>query len=138
MTELEELTGQGLPEISTIEGVDGTSDVEALIAAALRDPEHGTAIARHRAGIDEYITRKAGRLVDLRKAVGLTQQQVAAELGVSQPEVSKLEGRDTYLVETLARFVAATGGRLRIFAEYDDAHTIVELTDVAGTEIVGR
>ena len=130
MSKRNNLTGEHLPEISTTDGVDGTTAVEALIAEAKRDPEQAKAITERRAGIDDYVTRKARRLADLRKAVGLTQQQVAAELGVSQPEVSKLEGRDTYLVETLARFVAATGGRLRIIAEYDNADTVVELTDI--------
>jgi DNA-binding XRE family transcriptional regulator len=131
MTKRDHLTGH-LPEITTTEGLDGTADAEALIDATLRDPEHASAIAERRAGIDEYVTRKERRLADLRKAIGLTQQQVAAELGVSQPEVSKLESRDTYLLETLARFVAATGGRLRIIAEYD-IDTVVELTDLTSS-----
>jgi DNA-binding XRE family transcriptional regulator len=128
MTRHDNLTGANLPAIETTDGLDGTSEVGALIAAAQQDPSTSTAIGERRAGIDAYVTRRTARLADLRKAVGLTQQQVAAELGVSQPEVSKLEGRDTYLVETLARFVAATGGRLRIIAEYDNADTVVELT----------
>ncbi len=51
------LTGQ-LPEISTTEGLDGTARTEALIDAALRDPEHAAAIAERRAGIDEHVTRR--------------------------------------------------------------------------------
>ena len=128
------LTGPVLPPVATTEGIDGTAQVAALIATARQDPTTGPAIAERRSGIDAYVTRKTSRLADLRKAVGLTQQQVAAELGVSQPEVSKLEGRDTYLVETLARFVAATGGRLRIIAEYDNANTVVELTELTAPE----
>lgn len=120
------LTGTLPPLTGTIEP-GSTERTRDLLIVAKSDDKHGPAIAQRTARIDSYVTHKVSRLGDLRRAVGLTQQQVASELGVSQPEVSKFEGRNTWLVDTLNRFVAATGGRLRIIAEYDDA--VVELVD---------
>jgi predicted XRE-type DNA-binding protein len=56
-------------------------------------------------------------LVALREHAGLSQTALAGVLGVSQPAVAKLESADnvkTAKIETLARYVAALGGRLRV------------------------
>ena len=64
------------------------------------------------------------RLIDampwqaLRKALALTQQQVAASLGVNPVAVSKMEGQTDRHVSTLHRFVEAMGGELRIVAHF--------------------
>ena len=64
------------------------------------------------------------RLIDemplqaLRKALELTQQQVAAALGVNQVAVSKMESQTDMYVSTLRRFVEAMGGELRIVARF--------------------
>ena len=55
-------------------------------------------------------------LAEIRKSVGLTQQDLAAVLGISQPSLSKLENQDDMHVGTLRRLVEALGGRLEIIA----------------------
>lgn len=57
-------------------------------------------------------------LQELRKALELTQQQVAASLGVNQVAVSKMESQTDMYVSTLRRFVEAMGGDLRIVAYF--------------------
>ena len=57
-------------------------------------------------------------LQELRKALELTQQQVAASLGVNQVAVSKMESQTDMYVSTLRRFVEAMGGELRIVAHF--------------------
>ena len=57
-------------------------------------------------------------LQELRKALELTQQQVAASLGVNQVAVSKMESQTDMYVSTLRRFVEAMGGQLRIVAHF--------------------
>ena len=52
----------------------------------------------------------------LRRALNLTQQQVAASLGINQVAVSKMEGHTNLYVSTLRRFVEAMGGELRSVA----------------------
>jgi len=57
-------------------------------------------------------------LQELRKALDLTQQQIAATLGVNQAAVSKVESQTDMYVSTLRRFVEAMGGELRIVAHF--------------------
>jgi transcriptional regulator with XRE-family HTH domain len=61
-------------------------------------------------------------LQELRKALDLTQQQVAATLGINQVAVSKMEGQTDMYVSTLRRFVEAMGGELRIVARFPEGN----------------
>ena len=56
----------------------------------------------------------------LRRALDLTQQQVAASLGIDRGAVSKMEGQTDLYVSTLRRFVEAMGGELRIVARFPE------------------
>jgi transcriptional regulator with XRE-family HTH domain len=53
-------------------------------------------------------------LSEIRKAVGLTQEQLAASLGIKQPTLSHLESQDDMQVSTLRRLIQALGGELEI------------------------
>lgn len=54
-------------------------------------------------------------LLELRTNAGLTQRELAEELGVSQRYIVELErGKQTKSVERLIRFIKATGGSLYI------------------------
>ena len=54
-------------------------------------------------------------LVELRASAGLTQRELAEELGVSQRYIVELEqGKETKSVERLLGFIKTTGGRLYI------------------------
>ena len=61
-------------------------------------------------------------LQELRKALELTQQQVAAALGINQVAISKMEGQTDMYVSTLRRFVEAMGGELRIVAHFPEGN----------------
>lgn len=65
------------------------------------------------------------RLVELRKARGLTQQQVADAMGVSQRRVSAIEHGDVDRSEltTLRTYIQALGGQIHIVAEFDEITT---------------
>lgn len=56
----------------------------------------------------------------LRSHRGLTQGQVAAPLGTTQPEISKLEARRDARLSTLRAYVSALGGTLGLVARFDD------------------
>ena len=58
----------------------------------------------------------------LRRALDLTQQQVAASLGINQVAVSKMEGQTDMYVSTLRRFVEAMGGERRIVAHFPEGN----------------
>jgi transcriptional regulator with XRE-family HTH domain len=59
-------------------------------------------------------------LNELRRARQLSQEQLAEELGATQPEISKIEHRTDMYVSTLRRFVEAMGGQLEIIARFPD------------------
>jgi DNA-binding XRE family transcriptional regulator len=63
--------------------------------------------------IDEELT-----LRDLRKAREMTQEKLAAVLGVKQESVSNLEKRSDMLLFTLREYVEALGGELEIRATF--------------------
>ncbi len=59
-------------------------------------------------------------LQELRRARELAQQAVGEVLGMSQPEVSKLEQRSDALISTVRRYVEAMGGELEIVARFPE------------------
>jgi DNA-binding XRE family transcriptional regulator len=69
--------------------------------------------ARAQELIEEELT-----LRDLRQAQHLTQERMAELLGVEQENISRLERRADLLLSTLASYVAAMGGKLRLIAEF--------------------
>lgn len=52
----------------------------------------------------------------LRETLALTQEEVAQKAGMTQPQVSQLEGRDNVQLATLQRYIEGVGGHLEIFA----------------------
>ncbi len=59
--------------------------------------------------IEEYKSLQA-----FRKAVGLTQEEVAKKLSIKQVNVSQLEGRNDMHLSTLRKYVEALGCELQI------------------------
>ncbi len=57
-------------------------------------------------------------LQDLRKAMELTQEEVAAELNMRQGNLSRLEKRSDLMISTLRKYIEAMGGKLNIIAEF--------------------
>lgn len=56
-------------------------------------------------------------MVNARKRAGLTQQDVAQRMGISQSAVAKIESGWNLNVKTLRRYAAATGTKLRLSFE---------------------
>jgi hypothetical protein len=59
-------------------------------------------------------------LHELRRARQLSREQLAEDLGATQPEISKIERQTDMYVSTLRRFVEAMGGELDIIARFPD------------------
>lgn len=59
-------------------------------------------------------------LHELRGARNLTQGELAGQLHLEQPAISKLERRTDMYVSTLRRYVAAMGGELEIIAHFPE------------------
>lgn len=56
----------------------------------------------------------------IREFLGKTQQELAALVGMTQPEVSRMESREDHRLSTLKRIIEALGGRLEITAYFGD------------------
>ena len=57
-------------------------------------------------------------LAELRKAMRLSQEELASALKIGQASVAKLEKRADMYVSTLRRFIEAMGGELDIVARF--------------------
>ncbi len=60
------------------------------------------------------------RLAEMRKRREMTQEQVAARMGVSVARVSQIESGDVSTQEVLNRYVTALGGTLKLIADFGD------------------
>jgi DNA-binding XRE family transcriptional regulator len=73
------------------------------------------------AGKQELLASVLGhRLAEVRKARGLTQQQVADRMGVTKGRVSQIEQGKISGQEVLVRFAEALGGTLHQAIYFDD------------------
>jgi transcriptional regulator with XRE-family HTH domain len=79
------------------------------------------------ARMDAAVQRTVNGLALLRRAREMTQGQLSATLGMTQPEVSKLEHRTDMYVSTLRRFIEAMGGTMEITARFPDGEALVDL-----------
>jgi DNA-binding XRE family transcriptional regulator len=66
--------------------------------------------------------KEANRLIaemflgEIRKSAGLTQEDLASQLGIAQPSLSQLENQGDMQISTLKRLIEALGGKLEIIA----------------------
>jgi DNA-binding XRE family transcriptional regulator len=85
--------------------------------AGTRSYEQWRAQLHETSGYQEVYEEEAAKsalwlqLVEARQTAGLTQQQMAERLGVSQAQVARIEkrGYDAYTLNTLRRYVTALG-----------------------------
>jgi DNA-binding XRE family transcriptional regulator len=74
-----------------------------------------------RSGKEEMLNEVIGRrLAELRRARGLTQQQVADRMGVTKGRISQIEQGSVSGQDVLARFAVALGGRLHQAIYFDN------------------
>jgi DNA-binding XRE family transcriptional regulator len=115
-------------------------DWQPLLAEVRRDPEGAVAqrilhlVERHPMSGTSQLWRSwiEGRraaprephvgwsLKELRRRRGLTQRQVAGRLGMTQPEVSRLERRSDARLSLVRAYVRALGGEVELTARFGD------------------
>jgi ribosome-binding protein aMBF1 (putative translation factor) len=99
---------------------------------ALPDGEGDRIRERTHEQIEAEETAYASSLAELRKARTLTQQQLAATLGVTQAQVSRIEHQTDLYLSTLAGYLEAMGGHLELVGVFDTARVSLSLGAVAG------
>jgi len=90
-----------------------TRSFQELIAEL--PPERQERIAE----LGRTLIAEATLLRELRLERDVTQEQLAAMMGIRQASLSKIEHQDDLLVSTLRRYVEALGGTLEIRARFD-------------------
>ncbi len=76
-------------------------------------------------------------LHELRRALELTQRDLARLLNVNQPAVSKIEQRNDVYISSLRSYIEAAGGKLKIIAEFPEGEvTITNFSEVR--EVVSK
>ncbi|MCY4494900.1 MAG: helix-turn-helix domain-containing protein, partial [Acidimicrobiaceae bacterium] len=102
-----------------------TRSFNTLRDEARQDPERARRIdeAKQRA-IDEIVSF---RLAELRKALGVTQAELAEMIGKSQSAISQIEHGEIGLsIETLRSIVHQLGGEVEIAAVFDDRRVLID------------
>lgn len=94
------------------------------IARMLAKPGMAAAVAAERARMRDADRAHAVSLAALRKAADLTQQDLAAHLGISQAAVAKTEARDDLLLSTLSAYMEAIGGHVRVLVSFDGGENV--------------
>ena len=94
-----------------------------VVAAAGGEEVVAEARKRNQAYIDGH------RLAERRKAVGLSQTDVAEKMGVTKSRVSQIERGEVSTVDAIARYVQALGGQIQISAVFGDDQYILRGTD---------
>jgi len=79
-----------------------------------------------RARVDARVRQTLTRLPlsEVRKAVGMTQQELAQRLEQRQGHVSKLENAADMYLTTLRKYVEALGGRLHLTATFPGGRSV--------------
>ena len=69
--------------------------------------------------------RAAMPLADIRKAVGLTQNEIARQLEVGQGTVSNIENSADMYLTTLRKYIEALGGELELMASFPGGRKMI-------------
>ena len=94
---------------------DDTPETEARTLAELAAMEHADVQYKQ-------------RLADLRHAIGLTQSDVANQMGVSQSGIAAIESPTDIRISTLARYLDAIGGHAELDVTFgDNSHIKIDL-----------
>lgn len=87
-------------------------------------PERFYALAHDLPGPDTLEQARANELEmslrELRDLAGVTQVDLAEDIGISQAELSRFENRGDVRMSTLRRYVEALGGKLEVIATLRD------------------
>lgn len=80
------------------------------------------------------VLKKQMALAELRRALDLTQEQLAATMNINQAAVSKFEHQPDLYISTLRKILYAMGAELKIMAQFPDSEIeINQFADIQPT-----
>jgi DNA-binding XRE family transcriptional regulator len=90
---------------------EGQKAYEAYWAKQMADPEFRRVYTEEAKKKELWL-----QLVEARQATGMTQQEVAERMGVSQAQIARIEksGYDAYTLRTLRRYLDALGDQFTL------------------------
>ncbi|HEY7414100.1 MAG TPA: XRE family transcriptional regulator [Ktedonobacteraceae bacterium] len=110
--------------------MSGHKNFRGLRQRLQANPEYTRLLEEQRATQERELAETLQALTTLRKARGVTQEDMAEAWDTTQSNVSRFEhAQDTYL-STLMRYIAALGGQLKLYALFPDEGVdgVVDLT----------
>lgn len=99
-----------------------TKPISELLDPILNDP-----VRRARLEVMQRAIEDAIALTEARENQGLTQQQLAEKLGVSQANISRIEHEEDLYLSTLRAYVEALGGELQVKAVFEDEEVYLDV-----------
>jgi len=99
-----------------------TKPFSELSDRILQDP-----VRRARIELMQRAVEDAIDLTEARENQGLTQQQLAEKLGVTQANISRIEHEEDLYLSTLRAYVEALGGELRVKAVFEDQEVYLDV-----------
>lgn len=73
-------------------------------------------------------------LAEIRQCSGVTQKELAATLGMTQPSLSKIESQQDIRVSTLHRLIESLGGTLELIAHFPSGDVrLTQFSNSAGS-----
>lgn len=97
-------------------------------------PDGAQALDRARNRLDAEVAAYEAGLAQIRRAHGLTQEQLARQLGVTQGEVSRMERRADLFLSTLQSYIEAMGGDLELVGVFDGERVRLAIGEVLQAE----
>ena len=121
------LEGSWIPSQNT----EADGDDEIVLTDAHFDRPEFTTDDRTQIDVDVAATVHAetvyfDQLSELRRAMNITQTQVAQHMGTSQPAVATIEAKSDLRLSTLSRYLNAIGGSADVIVSFKD-HTEVRI-----------
>ena len=78
-------------------------------------------------------------LGELRRALNLTQEQLAESLSMNQAAISKFENQSDIFIGTLRKILSSMGAELRIIAHFPDTDVVIDqFTDLQESNAAKR
>ncbi len=69
------------------------------------------------------------KLQEIREKKKLRQYELAELVGISQKNISAIEGREDLYISTLKKYIEPLGGKLKIYVEFKNEEIIYDLSN---------